>query len=213
MKLYGYWRSSSAWRVRIGLHLKGIDFENVPVHLVADGGQQHTEAHLARNPMRQVPVLEVEGEDGPVFLSQSLAILAYLDEVVPEPPLLPSDPIGRAQARMFAEMVNAGIQPLQNLRVLQHLDAEGVDRKAWGKRVIAEGFEAMERLAADTAGSFLVGDAVTLADVLLVPQLYNARRFRVDLSAFPTLTRVETACEALPAFQASHPDVQPDAQV
>lgn len=208
MKLYGYWRSSSAWRVRIGLALKGVEVEHVPVHLVSDGGQQHTADHRMRNPLRQVPVLEI---DGPVYLSQSLAILTWLDETFPEPSLLPGDAVQRARIWQLAEVVNAGIQPLQNLRVLQKLEARGVDKAAWGREVIAEGLAGLEAMAAATAGRYMVGDQVSLADICLVPQLYNARRFGVELSPLPTLVRVEAACEALDAFQVAHPDRQPDA--
>lgn len=207
--LYGYWRSSSAWRVRIALHLKGVAFENVPVHLVQDGGQQHADAHVARNPLAQVPVLSVD--DG--HLSQSLAIIEYLDEVHPEPPLLPSDPFVRAQARSLAEVVNSGIQPIQNLAVLQHVVGElGGDKLAWGRHWIQRGLDRMERMVRITAGRFCVGDAVSVADLCLVPQLYNARRFGCDESGWPTLLRIEAACAELDAFKAAHPSQQPDAQ-
>lgn len=207
MKLYGYWRSSSAWRVRTGLHLKGLPFDNVPVHLVADGGQQHAPTHLGRNPMAQVPVLEVGGRQ----ITQSLAILAYLERAFPAHPLWPADPFGYARAQELAEVVNAGIQPLQNLAVLQRISAIGGDRKAWGHDVIRDGLTALEAMVAPTAGSFMVGERPTVADICLVPQLYNARRFGVDLSGLPTLSRVDATCAALPAFIAAHPDQQPDA--
>lgn len=212
MKLYGYWRSSSAWRVRIALHHKGLSFENIPVHLVNDGGQQRKPEHTARNPMAQVPVLTVEHLGAEHHLSQSLAILEYLEEVHPEPALLPADAVKRAQARQLAEMVNSGIQPLQNLRVLVTLESTyGVDRLAWGRSVIADGLAAIETVAARTAGDFLVGNDPTFADLCLVPQLYNARRFSVDLEPFFTLLAIEARCATLPAFQAAHPSQQPDA--
>lgn len=209
MKLYGYWRSSSAWRVRIGLGLKGLDYINQPVHLVRDGGEQHADAHVARNPMRQVPVLEVDRDGEPVFISQSLAILAFL-ETYPGPSLIPEEPFARARAWQLAEMVNSGIQPLQNLAVLKAIEAMGGDRARWGHEAIVRGFDALEAVAGD--GPFLAGDAPSIADICLVPQMYNARRFKVALDPYPTLTRIEAACQALPAFQAAHPDRQPDAQ-
>jgi maleylpyruvate isomerase len=214
MRLYGYWRSSASWRVRIGLHLKGLDFDQTPVHLVQDGGQQHGAEHLARNPLAQVPVLEVEHEGQTVLLSQSLAILEYLDERWPSPRLLPEDPVARARARQLAEVVNAGIQPLQNLYVMQHLKRVGApDARAWSAHFIARGLTSLERMAGDTAGHFLVGDQVSVADLCLVPQIYNARRFELDLTAFPILSRVEAACAEHPAFQRAHPSQQPDAAV
>ncbi|MCB9665694.1 MAG: maleylacetoacetate isomerase [Alphaproteobacteria bacterium] len=211
LTLYGYWRSSASWRVRIGLHLKGLDFAYAPVHLVADGGQHRGEAHRARNPMAQVPVLAVE-EGGHVrYLSQSLAILGWLDDQLPSPRLWPVDPWQRATVTQLAEVVNAGIQPLQNLGVLRRVQELGGDRAGWARDVIGDGLDALEAMAAATAGRFVVGDQVTAADLCLVPQLYNARRFGLDLAGFPTLTRVEAACAELPAFQAAHPDRQPDA--
>lgn len=212
MKLYGYWRSSSAWRVRIALHHKQLSFENIPVHLVNDGGQQRKPEHTARNPMAQVPVLAVEHLGEEHHLSQSLAILEYLEETHPEPALLPRDPVQRAKARQLAEMVNSGIQPLQNLRVLVALQSTyGVDRLVWGRSVIADGLAAVEAVAQHTSGAFLVGDTPSFADLCLVPQLYNARRFSVDLEPLPTLRAIEARCEALPAFAAAHPSQQPDA--
>ncbi|MCB9524958.1 MAG: maleylacetoacetate isomerase [Myxococcales bacterium] len=204
--LYGYWRSSSSWRVRLALHIKGLTFENVPVHLVR--GEQRETDHAARNPMQQVPVLVVDGKP----LSQSLAIIGLLDELHPEPALMPATPMLRARARQYAELINAGIQPLQNLAVLQEIESLGGDRLAWGRRVIADGLKALEDKVQATAGQFLVGDQVTVADLCLVPQMYNARRFDVDLSAFPTLVAVDARLSALPAFERAHPDQQPDAQ-
>lgn len=213
MKLYGYWRSSATWRVRIGLDLKGLAYEYEPVHLVRDGGGQKSAAHRARNPMAQVPVLEVSHEGAPVMLSQSLAILQYLDEVYPEPSLLPGDAVARARIRQLSEVVNAWIQPLQNLDTLARVEALGGDRSVWARTVIHDGLTALEATVRDTAGDFLVGGSVSLADICLVPQLYNARRFGVSVEPFPTLVRVEAACNALPAFARAHPDVQPDAHI
>lgn len=208
MKLYSYWRSSASWRARIGLYWKGVAFEYVAVNLLKDGGEQHGAAYAALNPMQQVPTLVLD--DGRQ-LSQSLAILAYLDETLPTPPLLPSDPYLRARARQLAELVNAGIQPLQNTGPLGELKRRGVDEKEWARHFIGRGLDALAASAAATAGSFLVGDAVSLADVCLVPQLYNARRFGLDPARWPLLTRVEAACARLEPFAQAHPDRQPDA--
>lgn len=210
MKLYGYWRSSSAWRVRIALAWKGLSYENIPVHLVRDGGEHTKPEHLQRNPLGQVPVLELD--DGR-RLSQSVAIVEYLDERFPTPPLLPADAYDRAWTRQLVEDVNSGIQPLQNLRVLQTLEAQGVDRAAWGQDAISRGLAALQAQARPRAGRFLVGNTLTMADLFLVPQLYNARRFGCDLSQLDLLLAVEAACQDLPAFQLAHPDRQPDAVV
>jgi maleylpyruvate isomerase len=210
VKLHSYWRSGSAWRVRIALAVKNLPCELVPVHLVRDGGDQHRPEFLARNPLAQVPVLEVETASGVFRLTQSMAILEYLEEEHPTPPLLPRAPQARARARQLAELINSGIQPLQNLHLQQVLRASGVDPRPVVKGFNEVGLAALETLARPSAGRFLVGDDLTFADVLLVPQLYSARRNGVDVEAFPTLRGVESRCEALPAFAAAHPDVQPD---
>jgi maleylpyruvate isomerase len=208
--LFGYWRSSASWRVRIALSYKGIAWHTAPVHLVRDGGEQHASSYHVINPMEQVPALLVDDETPP--LTQSLAILEYLEETHPMPPLLPSTPVARARARALAECVNSGIQPLQNLFVLKRIKAEyHGDEQAWARLFIERGLAAMEEASRLTAGEYLVGDAVTVADVCLVPQLYNARRFGVALDAYPTLVRVEANCERLPSFALAHPDRQPDA--
>lgn len=208
MKLYGYWRSSASWRVRIGLNLKGVEVEHVPVHLVRNGGEQKAAEHLERNPMGQVPVLELD--DGR-HITQSLAILSYLDETIPEPPLLPTDPFARAQVRGMTQIVNSGIQPLQNLYTLRLIDAFGKDSSMWATHHIGRGLAALERLAAPLAGTYLMGNQITVADLCLIPQLYNARRFNIPLQKLPTLIRVEEACSEHPAFQAAIPERQPDA--
>jgi maleylpyruvate isomerase len=215
--LDSYWRSTSAWRVRIALHLKGVPFELRPVHLLRDGGEQRTAAHGERNPMRQIPVLEVhEHGHPPRRLTQSLAILAWLDAWLPEPPLLPPDPWQRARAWELAEIVNSGTQPLQNMAVLEAVERMGGDRQAWARDVIDRGLRAMETLV-ERAGlgphaPALVGDTPTVADLCLVPQLYNARRFGLDPdAAYPRLAAVERALVEHPAFVAAHPDRQPDA--
>ncbi|MFL5358266.1 maleylacetoacetate isomerase [Archangium sp.] len=212
MKLYSYWRSSCSWRVRIALKLKGLAYEYAPVHLVKDGGEQHGDAYRAINPMRTVPTLELT-EGGQVRrLSQSLAILEYLEERHPSPALLPAEPYLRAHTRMLSEMVNSGIQPLQNLAVLQRIKGEYKgDDKAWCAYWIERGLIAFQAAAQETAGTYCVGHAVSFADICLVPQLYGARRFGVDLKPFELLTRIEAACASLPAFLAAHPDQQPDA--
>ena len=213
MRLYTYWRSSAAYRVRIALNLKGVAAEQVPVHLVRDGGEQYGDTYRGINPQSRVPALE----DGGRVLTQSLAILEYLEETHPEPPLLPPDPAGRARVRALAQIVACDIHPLNNLRVLRYLKREaGLDdaaRDAWYRHWIADGFAAMEALLAGSpeTGRFCHGDAPTLADACLVPQVYNARRYACDLAPYPTLTRVEAACLALPAFQRATPEAQPDA--
>lgn len=213
MRLYGYWRSSSTWRVRIALRHKGIAYDDRPVHLLREGGEQHSPEYRALNPMEEVPTLELEHQGaGRLRLGQSLAIIQYLEAVKPDPPLLPADPYLRARAWQLAEIVNSGVQPFQNASVLRRIkeDLRG-DDLAWVRHFIGRGLRALEALATETAGTFLVGDAVSVADLCLVPQLYGARRFGVDLAPFPVLVRVEAACEALPAFADAHPDRQSDA--
>jgi maleylpyruvate isomerase len=207
--LRSYWRSSSSWRVRIGLGLKGLPFETATVNLLA--GEQFGEAHLARNPMGQVPVLEVEDGGRAFVLTQSMAILEWLDERFPDPPLLPPDLDGRARVRALAEIVNSGIQPLQNAAVLKRI-GELVPHggKPWAAHWIASGLAALETAVRSGAGRFCHGDAPGLADCYLVPQLHNARRYGVELTPFPTLRRVEEACAALAPFQAARPERQPD---
>ncbi len=210
LRLYSYWRSSSSWRVRIGLGLKGVPFEIVPVNLLA--GEQHEAAHRARNPTGQVPVLQVE-EDGQVrHLVQSLAILEWLEERLPAPPLLPPDLPGRARVRALAEHVNSGIQPLQNAVVLKRVgELVPGGARDWAAEWNRRGLDALEVAVRSGAGRFCHGDAPGLADLYLVPQLHSARRFGVDLAPYPTLRRIDEACAALAAFQTAHPDRQPDA--
>ena len=212
LRLYSFWRSSSAWRVRLGLALKGLAHETVAVDLAA--GEQWGEAHRARNPTHQVPVLEVLEPGRPTLrLVQSMAILEWLDERFPSPPLLPADPDGRARVRAFAEHVNSGIQPMQNAVVLKLLREKvpGWDRE-WARNAIAGGLGALEATLQDgQTGRFVHGDAPGLGDCYLIPQLYNGRRYGVDLAPFPTLLRIEASAAALPAFQSAHPDRQADA--
>jgi len=210
MRLYDYWRSSAAYRVRIALRLKGMVYEQVPVNLRR--GTHRTLDYLSHNAQGLVPTLE---DDGDVRLSQSLAIIEYLDEVQPLPPLLPADALGRAQVRSLAQHVACEIGPLNNLRVMQHLQHRlGLDereRTAWYRHWIAEGFTSLEQRLAGVAGVYCFGDTVTLADLCLVPQVYNAKRYNCDLVPFPTIRRIEARCIGLPAFEESRPDRQPDA--
>ena len=202
--LHDYWRSSASYRVRIALNLKGVDYDRVSVNLA--GGEQRDEAYRARNPQGFVPMLEVDGHR----LTQSLAIIAWLDATRPAPPLLPADPADAAHVQALALTVACDIHPLNNLRVLQHLTGPLGQSEAakaeWIARWIGEGFAALEALAAPRAGRFLFGDAPTLADICLVPQIYNARRFGVPLDAYPLLVRADAEASALPAFAAAHPD-------
>ncbi len=212
MRLYNYWRSSASWRVRIALAWKGIPYEYVAVNLVRDGGEQKAEAHRARNPMMQVPTLAWEEGGATRQLSQSLAILEYLEERWPERPLLPRDPYLRAKARQLAEVVNSGVQPLQNLEPQRYVREElKGDAAAWTRHFIERGMAALEAEARETAGRYLVGDEVSFADLCLVPQMFATRRFAGDAGAYPTLLRVEAACLELEAFRAAQPERQPDA--
>lgn len=214
MILYNYWRSSSSWRVRLALELKGLPYEYRAVHLLKDGGVQNGAEYRQMNPMRTVPMLELTEGGRPHRIAQSLAIIEFLEDRHPTPPLLPREPFARALVRELSEAINSGIQPLQNLAVLQYVKATlGGDEKAWAKHWIERGLEALELRVSPNAGRYCVGDAVTLADVCLVPQLYASRRFGADVSQYPTLVKVEAALSELPAFQKAHADRQPDASV
>lgn len=207
--LHNYWRSSASYRVRIGLELKGLAYEYVAVNLLE--GAQLDEAFRAKNPMAQVPTLEISEGGATHAISQSLPILEYLDERFPDPAILPRDPYLRAKARGIAEAINSGIQPLHNLAVTKRLVARGVDALAWTREVVTTGFAGVAGMVRATAGAFCVGDAPTIADCCLIPQLASARRFGVDVSAFSELLAIEQRCLALPAFAAAAPDRQPDA--
>jgi maleylacetoacetate isomerase len=212
MRLIGYYRSSAAYRVRIALNLKGLTAEHSSVHLAR--GEQKEPAFAALNPQKLVPVLE----DGRDRLFQSLAILEYLEETHPEPPLLPADPAARARVRALAQIVACEIHPLNNLRVLGYLAGEmeitEEAKLAWYRHWIAEGLGALEAVlaASPDTGHFCHGDTPGLADVCLVPQLFNARRFDCPLTDYPTLLRIDAVCESLPAFRDAAPDMQPDAE-
>jgi maleylpyruvate isomerase len=208
--LHSYWRSSASHRVRIGLGLKQLPYDYVALNILK--GEQFGDSYRAKNPMSQVPTLEVIEDDGTkVTLTQSLAILEYLDERWPDPPILPRDPLLRARARALAEIVNAGVQPLQNISTLGKIKALGGDEAAWIRPVIASGLAAFARGVAEVAGTFSVGNFPTIADCCLVPQLNGARRFQVDLEPFPNLLAIEAHCLPLPAFADAMPHHQPDA--
>lgn len=211
MRLYSYFRSSAAYRLRIALNLKGLDYDQVAVSLP---GMAHREpGYAAVNPQRLVPALV----DGGRVVLQSLAAIEYLEETHPDPPLLPAEPGARAEARALAQIVACDVHPLNNLRVLKYLEERlGQDeaaRRSWYGHWIAEGFEALERLLAARAapGRFCLGDAPGLADVCLVPQVFNARRFSCPTDAYPIVMRIVEACEALDPFARAHPSRQPDA--
>jgi maleylacetoacetate isomerase len=201
--LYDYFRSSAAYRVRIALELKGVAYERREVHLVK--GEQRSAEHVARNPQGFVPALDIGGGR---ILTQSLAIIEWLDATCPEPRLIPTDPLARAAAMARALLIAADIHPINNLRVLKRLESQfGADEPAkadWYRHWIAEGFVALEAMAGD--GPYLGGDAPDVSDVLLVPQMYNARRFELPLDAFPKLVAGDAAASALEPFAAAHPD-------
>ncbi|EZP71115.1 Maleylacetoacetate isomerase [Sphingomonas paucimobilis] len=209
MRLHGYWRSGTSYRVRIALNLKGVTYEQVAHDLRR--GDQKGQAYLALQPQGLVPALEADGQ----VLIQSPAILEWLEERYPDPPLLPQDAWGRAQVRAMAAIIGCDIHPLNNLRILKALKNDlGADQAAinnWIARWISDGFSALEAMTGVHGGVFLFGDGPTLADVYLVPQIYSAERFGVDLSPFPRLTAAATAARALPAFAAADPAVQQDA--
>jgi maleylacetoacetate isomerase len=210
MKLYGFSRSSAAFRVRIALNLKGLAYEDGFIHLRR--GEQRGPEYLAVNPQGLVPALDVDGHT----LIQSMAIIEYLDETHPEPPLLPRDPAGRARVRALAEIVACDIHPINNLRVLRYLHGPLAHEQAaietWYNHWIATGFEALEQLLIGDkrTGPFCHGDTPGLADIALVPQAVNSERYRLDLSPFPTVARIYANCMRLEAFSAAHPNNQPD---
>jgi maleylpyruvate isomerase len=214
VKLYSYFRSSASYRVRIALNLKGLPYEYAPVHLTRGGGEQFAAPFRKLNPQGLVPVLQ----DGPRVLTQSLAIMEYLDELHPQPPLLPRDPAARARVRALALAVACDIHPLNNTKVLNYvtgvLGAGDDGRRSWYHHWIAEGLGALEASLAGgrETGKFCHGDAPGLADCCLVPQLFNARRFKCELSGYPTLLAIDRNCQALDAFQRAAPDQQPDAE-
>lgn len=208
--LHNYWRSSASHRVRIALGIKQLPYDYVAVNIIK--AEHHADAYRARNPLAQVPTLEITEEDGTTHaISQSLPIIEYLEERWPERPVLPKDLMQRATIRMLAEIINAGIQPLQNLATMRAVKELGGDEQAWPKPWIANGLAAYVKLAAPVAGQFSVGDAPSIADCCLIPQLASARRFGVEYQHHELLVRIEKTCLALPAFANAMPDQQPDA--
>ncbi|KAK3563045.1 hypothetical protein QTP86_014561 [Hemibagrus guttatus] len=221
--LHGYFRSSCSWRVRIAFALKGIEYDQVSVNLVKDGGQQCkvkpmcfivcrcniaslpqlTDQYKTINPMQQVPAVRIDG----ITLSQSLAIIQYIDETRPRPPLLPADIQQRAQVRMISDLIASGIQPLQNIYVLQKA---GEEKLQWAQHFINKGFKALESILKQTSGTYCVGNEISMADICLVPQVYNAERYKVDLDQYPTIKRINQTLMELEAFKVSHPSCQPD---
>jgi maleylacetoacetate isomerase/maleylpyruvate isomerase len=214
MKLYTYFRSSAAYRVRIALNLKGLPYEAVPVHLVRDGGQQKKPEYREKSPLGIVPALETESG----VLTQSMAIIEWLEESHPQVPLLPADADGRARVRAIAQTIACEIHPLNNLRVLSYLTKTlGISEEQknnWYRHWINEGLAAVEKLLANDprTGTFCHGETPGLADCCLVPQIFNARRFNCSLDAYPTIQRIVAACESLEAFQQASPGSQPDAE-
>lgn len=214
MKMFTYFRSSAAYRVRIALNLKGLAYEAIPIHLLRNGGEQLTSDYRAVNPAGLVPVLEDEG----TTITQSLAIIEYLDETRPQVPLMPTDALGRARVRALAMAIACDIHPIANLRVLKYLTGTmGVSEEAkneWFRHWVREGLAALEiQLARDPqTGRFCHGDTPTLADCCLVPQVFNAQRFNIDMLAYPTISRINAVCCELPAFAAAHPSQQPDSE-
>jgi len=214
LQLYTYFRSSAAYRVRIALNLKGLPYEAVPIHLLRDGGEQHSPAFVKLNPAQLVPVLK----DGPLAVTQSLAIMEYLEETYPQPPLLPAAVAERAKVRALALAVVCDIHPLNNLRVMQYLAsqlaADEDARGAWSRHWIELGFSALECELREnrTGGRYCHGDLPTLADCCLVPQVFNALRLRCELEPYPAIRGIYEHCMKLPAFERAAPGAQPDAQ-
>jgi maleylacetoacetate isomerase len=210
--LYSYWRSSCSWRVRIALELKNIKYDYVPVHLVKN--EQMSQDYVKLNPSEEVPTLCIDGN----VLTQSVSIVEYLEETRPEIPLLPKDVAKRAQVRAICDIISCGIQPVQNLRVLRKImgwydDADEKTKKKmeWGRYWIELGFKGLEKVLSSSAGRYCVGDNITMADLCLVPQVYNANRFKVDMSQFPIISRIDKTLSLNDAFKRAHPSAQPDA--
>lgn len=214
LKLYGYWRSTASYRVRIALNLKGVDYEYIPVHLVNNGGEQHQQDYTRLNPTKLVPTFVDDQED--IILNQSMAIIEYLDERFNQTsPLIPSHATERARVRALAQDIACDIQPLGNLRVLNALKTNyqltQSEAFAWAADWIRRGFDGIEKRLATQAGKYCFDFDVTLADVCLVPQVYNAKRFGVEMSDYPLISKIAQNCNELDAFICAHPDNQPDA--
>lgn len=214
LSLYTYFRSSAAYRVRIALNLKGLAYQSIPVHLTKEGGQQFQADYQSKTPHPLVPLLDDKG----LYVSQSMAIMEYLEETFPSVPLLPATPEGRAKVRQIALAIACDIHPLQNLRVLKYLlntlHVTEAQKLAWVQHWIALGLTTLEAdlAACTTTGRFCYGDQPTIADCVLVPQMFSAKRFELDTAPYPTLERIWAHCEALPAFASAHPSKQPDAE-
>jgi maleylacetoacetate isomerase len=204
LRLYHYWRSSSSWRVRWAFAYKEIACDFVAVDLLP--GASESAEHRKRNPLGYVPVLEFQGQPHLPYLGESIAIIEWAEEVFPEPSLLPGNPLERARARQLAEIINSGTQPLQNLNAQDEHTKDPVERKRWTQHWIRNGLQAYETLVAETAGPFSMGDQLTLADLFLVPQCYNAARNEVGLDAYPNIARIQKNALATPSCMASHPD-------
>ncbi len=215
MKLYGYWRSSAAYRVRIALNLKGLDAEHISVHLVKDGGQQHHAEYVSLNPQELVPTFVTESDGKEVKLTQSLAIIDFLDEKYPQSPLLPTSSVDRAIVKSMALLVACDVHPLNNLSILQYLtdelNVEDADKTAWYHHWIIKGFTAVEKMLERHCGKYCFGDTISLADLCLIPQVYNARRFKLPLDNFPNIQRIWNECNQLEAFKNALPENQHDA--
>ncbi|GMM68467.1 MAG: maleylacetoacetate isomerase [Pseudomonadota bacterium] len=214
LKLYGYWRSTASYRVRIALNLKGVQYEYVPVHLVKEGGEQHAEPYSRLNPAHLVPTLVDEDED--IILNQSLSIIEYIDERFDSAPrLVPEHKTERARVRALAQDIACDIQPLGNLRVLNALkgsfDAQQEDVQRWAAHWISLGFDGIEQRLQTQAGKYCFDFDVTLADVCLIPQVYNAKRFNLDMNKYPLISKIADNCNALEAFEKAKPENQIDA--
>ncbi len=211
MKLYNYFRSSASYRVRIALNYKEVDFEYIPVHLLNDGGEQHKDDYKIKNPMSQVPTLEVNGS---TQISQSMAIFEFLDQLFPDRPLIPKDPVKGAFIRQLCELINSGTQPLNNLHVLQVLKEKfgftDEQKAEWAAYFHRRGLNAFEKMIESKAGEFCHGDDITAADMFLVPHLFAANRFGVPADEFPLLKKIADNCQGIPEFAQAHPFCQPD---
>lgn len=210
LELYSYYRSSCSYRVRIGLELKKLAYKYIPIHLVKDGGEQLSDSYTQMNPLQQVPTLK----HGSLIISQSMAILLYLDAQFPQLPLFPKDKDKYAKCLQICEMINSGIQPIQNLDVMKTIqkryNTEDSEKLAWGKYWIEKGFIAVEEVLKNTSGKFCIGDDITAADALLIPQIYNAHRFKVEMDQFTDIQKIARNLESQDAFIKAHPSNQPD---
>ncbi len=206
LKLYHYWRSSCSWRVRWALEYKGIKYESIPVNLLQS--EQRSAAYTEKSPTQNVPMMEIDGKP----LTESIAMMEWIEETYPKPALLPSDPMTRATVRELMQIIASGIQPIQNLKVMQFHSADQKERDRWARHWITQGLRAVEQRLRQTAGTFSVGGEVTMADLCLIPQVYNAMRFNVDLNEFPICRRIYEHCLKLPSCDKAAPHNQPGAQ-